>query len=123
MDSFIEFGIIFCITWVVVSLLLGMWERRKSDRAEMRDKIYRKLDEIIHRVKVEEHQGHVYWFDQDNDRFLGQGATQDEVIAVVKKRFPEHIFFLSKNEVVAESTGWQPANQSKIEFSNIKIFE
>lgn len=123
MDSFIEFGIIFCVTWVVVSLLLGMWDRRQADRAEMRDKIYRKLDEIIHRVKVEEHHGHVYWFDLDNDRFLGQGATQDEVISVVRKRFPEHIFLLSKDAVIAESTGWQPSRQSEVEFNKIKIFE
>lgn len=123
MDELLTFGIIFCVCWVASSLLLGMWDARKLAREELREKLYRKLDEIIHRVKVEEHHGHVYWFDEDNDRFLGQGATQEEVIAVVKKRFPQHIFFLGKNEVVAESTGWQPANQSKVEFTNIKIFE
>jgi hypothetical protein len=121
MDSFIEFGLIFCVTWVVVSLLLGMWDRKKADKAELQDRIYRKLDEIIHRVKVEEHYGHLYWFDQDNDRFLGQGATQDEVIAVVKKRFPEHIFFLSKDKVVAANTDWKLSAQSKFSIDTLNL--
>lgn len=121
MDSLITFAVIFFVSYFVLQLLIGFWTARKEARNELTERMYKKLDEIIHRVKVEEHHGHVYWFDQDNDRFLGQGATQDEVIAVVKKRFPQHIFFLSKNEVVAESTGWKLANQSKIEFNNLSL--
>lgn len=121
MENFFYFALVFFISWVAGSILLGFLDGRRIAKEELRDRMYRKLDEIIHRVKVEEHHGHLYWFDEDNDRFLGQGATQDEVIAVVRKRFPEHIFFLSKNEVIAESTGWRPANQSKVEFNNLSL--
>lgn len=121
MDNFFTFAVIFFVSYIVIQLVIGYFVSRQEAREELANRMYKKLDEIIHRVKVEEHHGHLYWFDQDNDRFLAQGATQDEVIAAVRKRFPEHIFFLSKNEVVAESTGWQLSNQNKVEFSNLKL--
>ena len=121
MEDFVTFALIFFISWVGGSLLLGIWDARKAAKAELQDRLYRKLDEIIHRVKVEEHHGHLYWFDEDNDKFLAQGKTQDEVIAAVKKRFPDHIFFLSKHEIVSASSNWKVSNEKKISIDNLAV--
>ena len=39
-------------------------------------------------VKIEHHNGHVYLFETETDRFLAQGATISEAIDVMDKRFP-----------------------------------
>jgi hypothetical protein len=68
------------------------------------------MDEITHRVKVEEHQGTFYWFDFDDDEFLAQGQTYQDVIDVVKSRFPTHMFVLSTDKemwLIAEKTDWK----------------
>lgn len=121
MDNLITFAVTFVVSYLCIRILVGLWTAHKNARAEMQDHLLRKLDEIIHRVKVEEHHGHLYWFDRDNDRFLGQGATQEDVIAVIKKRFPEHIFFLSKDEVIAASTNWEVSDQKKISIDNLAL--
>jgi len=65
------------------------------------------LDRIIHRVEVEVVNGVTYWFDRDNHAFLGQGQTVEDLIEVLKQRFPDHIFLLPTEEVVTANTDWK----------------
>jgi hypothetical protein len=68
------------------------------------------IDELVHRIKVETHHGVNYWFDQDDDEFLGQGKTLQDIINHVKSRFPKHMFFMMENDktmMLAERTNWQ----------------
>jgi hypothetical protein len=65
------------------------------------------LDRIIHRVEVDVINGVIYWFDRDNNVFLGQGQTVEDIIEVVKQRFPDHIFLLPTEEVVTANTDWK----------------
>lgn len=39
-------------------------------------------------VKIEYHNGHVYLFETETDRFLAQGQTISEAIDIMDKRFP-----------------------------------
>ena len=52
-------------------------------------------DEII---KIEQHHGMVYAFGS-NDRFLGQGASYDDLFASIKARFPNQSFRLQKESL------------------------
>lgn len=52
-------------------------------------------DEVI---KVERHQGMVYAFGA-NDRFLGQGASYDDLFTAIKHRFPGQTFRVQKDGV------------------------
>jgi len=65
------------------------------------------LDRIIHRVEVDVINGVIYWFDRDNNVFLGQGQTVEDIIEVIKQRFPDHIFLLPTEEVVTANTDWK----------------
>lgn len=122
MDNFITFAVTFFVSYLVIQLVIGLWTARKNARIEMQNALYKKLDEIIHRVKVEEHYGHLYWFDEDNDRFLAQGETQEELVSVLKERFPQHIFFLNKGDkVIAASTNWEPSDQKKLSINNLAL--
>ena len=39
-------------------------------------------------VKIEHHHGHVYLFESETDKFLAQGETIADAIAIMDKRFP-----------------------------------
>jgi hypothetical protein len=89
-------------TYVVVNVLLGIIAGLSEAKTVpvIRQKIQDKLNEIIHRVKEEKHGDVIYWFDLDDGEFLAQGLTQDDIITVLKERFPEHIFFLPTDHYV-----------------------
>lgn len=46
------------------------------------------IDSIVH-VKLEEHHGHYYMFREDNDQFLAQGSTFNEIRDLIKAKHPE----------------------------------
>ena len=100
--------ILFCLEvffWVFVirlaiSFVLGVWEGTNNVRELERRALYQKFDEIVHRVEVEKHGDIIYWFDEDDREFLGQGLTEQECIEHVKKRFPTHMFFFPDNRVI-----------------------
>ena len=77
--------------------------------AKMEERVERLkyLNDIIHQVKIETYDGMDYWFDKDDDEFLAQGRTADEIIAVLKSRFPEHVFLLGELGGVGKKTDWK----------------
>jgi len=87
--------------WFTISLVLA-WIKSRADQEETVrfERAVEILNNLVHRVKVEEHQGIFYWWDEDSDTFLAQGRTIEEVIDNLKKRFPEHHFFVKDNEDV-----------------------
>ena len=85
--------------WFVISLILAWIRSKVMEEETVRfNRAVAILNDIVHRVKVEEHQGIFYWWDEDSDTFLAQGRTIEEVIDNLKKRFPEHHFFVKDNE-------------------------
>lgn len=73
-----------------------------------------RLSKITHTVLVEKHGNQTYWFDAENDLFLGQGETEQDIINVVQKRFPTHIFILPNDLVVAAPSDWAPKHYSDV---------
>jgi hypothetical protein len=98
-------------TWFVANIVLGVMDAFREVDAELTDKIRKRLDEIVHRVKIEQQGNVYYWYDQDNRAFLAQGQTTEEIIDILKKRFPEHIFYLeSSNHLLCAKHNWEPVD-------------
>jgi hypothetical protein len=98
------------ITYFIAKFVLVFFATAHKVVDEARKATLAEVDEIVHRVKVESHQGVNYWFDEDDDEFLGQGKTLQEIIDHVKSRFPGHLFFMMEHEktmLLAERTNWQ----------------
>ena len=100
-DTFFEFlaFLVQVIFWwfifqTVFSVLLRI---RETKEQRFRDMI-EKLDEITHRVSVEKHGDMYYWFDADDNEFLAQGKGLEDTIDQLKKRFPNHIFFVTSGD-------------------------
>lgn len=52
------------------------------------------LAQRIHVVRQEEHEDVYYWYEQDTNEFLVQGATDEEIIQSLKSRFPDDVFII-----------------------------
>jgi hypothetical protein len=97
-------------TYFIVQVILGIMDgiRLVNGVDALGDQIRRRLDDIIHRVRVEKQHNTYYWYDMDDHEFLAQGASDEEIIANLKSRFPDHIFFLPTDHLVCAKTDWQP---------------
>lgn len=102
MDLIVILGYVI-IFFIVRHVILSV----KRQRREKHQELVKYLNEVIHQVQVEHHHGIEYWFDQHNNRFLGQGSSVDEVINVLKSRFPDHIFLLEDRGGICAKTNWQ----------------
>jgi hypothetical protein len=107
------------VIWVLSQIFLGFVDAFQIVKLKERVDILKQLTEIIHQVKVEERDGIKYWYDADSEAFLAQGKTIDEVIDVIKSRFPDHIFLIRDTGGVSKQTDWKL--MSPDEFNKIVI--
>jgi aspartate/methionine/tyrosine aminotransferase len=100
-DTFFEFlaflvqGIFW---WFVIQLVLAVFLRMQENKEQKFNNMIKKLDEITHRVTVEKHGEMYYWFDSDDNEFLAQGKGFEDTVDQLKKRFPNHIFFVTTGD-------------------------
>ena len=96
-------------TYVVVQITLGFHNHFKTSADALHAQLVRRLDKIVHRVEVEQQGDTYYWYDLDNRKFLAQGRTTEEIVDILKKRFPEHIFYLeASNHLLCAKHNWEP---------------
>ena len=100
-------GWIIC-TYILVQITLGIHDTLKESNDKLVKKLHKHIDSIVHRVRVEKDKDTYYWYDMDNNKFLGQGSTDEEIINNLKSRFPNHMFFLPTNHLICAKTNWQP---------------
>lgn len=100
----IVYEIISMLLWILfINFLLNIAisiYQNKNNQSRFNPEVIEKIKKLIHIVKIENHNDVYYWFDKETDEFLGQGKTDDELIAHVKSRFPNHMFFFENNKVV-----------------------
>lgn len=110
MELVIEFILFFFqfIFWIfVISFVKALLFGNTAEVDEETERLKEQLSKMIHRIKQEKHGDCYYWFDLDDDTFLAQGKTDSEMIEVIKKRFPTHIFIIN-NEQGLRGPDWKP---------------
>ena len=113
-----EVIIFLVVAWIVIQVGHFVINIFDISRLEQRVDVLKRLREIIHQVKIEKHGEMEYWYDADNNNFLGQGKTLEDVVSTLKSRFPDHIFLIEDQGGIAEQTGWKlmaPDEFKKIE--------
>ena len=96
-------------TWFVANIFIGLSDALRETNIELRQQLTKRLDEIVHRVQVEQRGVVYYWYDQDNRTFLAQGSSTSEIIDTLKKRFPQHIFYFEEsNHLICAKHNWEP---------------
>jgi hypothetical protein len=96
--EFFSFALNMLFWYIVSSVVLHLLLQRTERKAEELSDILHRVNEVVHRVRVEEHYNNFYWYDADSDKFLAQGATPAELIDRLKVRFPQHIFLLESKD-------------------------
>lgn len=110
MELLIEFVLFFFqfVFWMFfISAAKNLLFGNKAVVDEETEKLREKLSKMIHRIKQEKYGDCYYWFDLDDDQFLAQGRNDAEMIDVIKKRFPTHIFILD-DEKALRGPDWKP---------------
>jgi hypothetical protein len=71
--------------WVIKQLLVSLVLHIAKDKiAELKSE----EEEIL--LKLEQHGDLIYCYRKDNDEFVGQGKTLDEVAELFKKKYPNN---------------------------------
>lgn len=95
-------------TYFFAQIMLGILDAFREVDTELKEKLSKRLNDIVHRVRVEKDRDTYYWYDMDNNKFLAQGSTDEEIVTSLKSRFPNHMFFLPTNHLICAKTDWQP---------------
>ena len=89
--GFLEF-----LFWMFIGKLIMDFIRHTGNaKKELQEEIKESIAAKTHIVNVEQHADVYYWFDHESGEFLAQGRTMEEIVDVVKSRFPEHFFFFN----------------------------
>lgn len=86
------------LLWFLIFYNLLGWSLRYYVNKKDREIVREKLDEQIRVVALEklEEQNVILAYDAENNRFLGQGSTEEELEHRIKQRFPRNIFLMNK---------------------------
>jgi hypothetical protein len=94
------------IIFVVLAGIFIFWQQH-SEHQKIQEKLQDALRDKLLPVSVEVHNGVIYWFNSETDRFISQGNTDKEIIADIKQRFPNNIFMLPNGTAVFGPL-WEP---------------
>lgn len=100
MEEFIIFCLNVAFWYFVINIALKIYIGIQTTKIEKTVELKEKLIKLIHTIKQEKHGDIYYWFDVETDQFLAQGRTDTEIIDVLKKRFPDHIFIINRDRAL-----------------------
>jgi hypothetical protein len=101
--GFLEFLVWMFVGKLIVDLLFF---KKVKTELELTEEIKEHLHNVTHIVNVEQHGDQYYWYDTDSGEFIAQGKTIEDIVTVIKSRFPNHYFFLN-NDYLLHGPDWQ----------------
>jgi hypothetical protein len=109
--EFIDF-VLQCVLWYfVLSFLLALVDNYFDRRGKFYNKVAEEVNRRIHMVNQEKIGDIYYWFDKDTNQFIAQGKNTDEIVAVLKSRFVDHVFITANYALVSPDFVPQPLNE------------
>jgi hypothetical protein len=84
--------------FMIIKFCISVYHQADEAEYEARFKSY--IAKVLHIVKQEQYENMYYWFDADNDKFLAQGKTWEEIVAALKDGFADHIFVLNDTHMI-----------------------
>jgi hypothetical protein len=117
MEIILEFAL-FCIQilfWtLIVNGLLSLITRH-LDRPTKEDyqRLKQQIAKMVHFVREERHGEINYWYDEQTDEFLVQGASTDQLVEQARARFPTHVFIIDDCTHTISGPDWKitPVNE------------
>jgi len=95
--------VLYLIRFLIKQLLVALILNIAKDKIEEL-----KLSEQDILLKLEKHGEMIYCYRKDNDEFIGQAKTFDEIIQLFKKKYPNNNGRIMKEDAAGiESIEWQ----------------
>lgn len=101
MDLFVDLLFYMIVGFLIAHIILRITNHYLEEKLKVMMEIHEKVNSLIRAVTIEEHNGQIYWFDAENNSFIAQGRNREEIVEVLKARWPKNIFLLSDTELVA----------------------
>jgi hypothetical protein len=103
----IEILVFLIVAWFIIQIGLGVCDAIDIVHLTNRVNIIRRVTELLHDVKIEIHDDIEYWYDDADHRFLAKGKNLNEIVEVLKQRFPDHVFLLNEKGGLCALTDWK----------------
>jgi hypothetical protein len=120
MEQLITSVVYFVLGFVIGSILLKIVRtvvaRRQQLAAENETAWREYVEDIVHVVREDQIGDMRYWYDRDSETFLAQGKDHNEIVNVLKMRFPDGIFVINNNQMIMG-----PDYNEVIQFDELKI--
>lgn len=120
LSEFLSFFIEFVFWMFILGVVRAAVIKHKETEEQEVDELKEKLVKMIHFVKQEKHGNVFYWFDLDDDSFLGQGASVEEIAEHVKKRFPTHVFITDGADKFMRAPDWKLTPISELGIKHVR---
>lgn len=88
----------YLITRLIVWMTLRQIEREGIEVEQLIQSMKQKVQERIVQARLEEHQGMFYLYRVDNDEFIAQGRTHDEIQRITDQRLPDLPVYVTEAE-------------------------
>jgi hypothetical protein len=99
--EFIEFMLMGAFWYWVIQLVSQFLLSRHNEKRVQVKEIVKEMSNLVHNIHEETHNDIKYWYDREDNLFLAQGRDYNEIVNVLKKRFPNHLFLLNENQLLA----------------------
>ena len=76
---------VYVVNWLLKQLLVFLVLKIAKNKI---DELKKQEEEVL--LKIEKHNGVIYCYRKDNDEFIGQGSTLQEVADLFKKKYPHN---------------------------------
>lgn len=92
MELFAIIGIVWAVWMVVKTVLISIGSRIQQE--EIKEKIAERI-RVVRLETLDDHNT-ILAYDAENNQFLGQGQSDDEIKKNIVDRFPERVFILGE---------------------------
>ncbi len=94
MSEILNFCLQFILAYFMIKLFILGVKSHRFYKNEIQTELQTKIDKLVHNVDIQKHGDQIYWFDKDDQTFLVQGKSKEDIINLLKvqPRYRNHIF-------------------------------
>jgi hypothetical protein len=114
MESVVELVLLFAIVlavWHLLSLVYNLYRAYQAIKIidqKIIDAVERKLEDSIKviEVNIEKHQDTFYLFSRENNQFIAQGKTKEEITEAIQQRFKGYRVMAQEEQLKELGLDW-----------------
>jgi len=112
-QEFLYFLIELVFWYLVVGFVLKIIQQRLIKQNQEIEDTVKHIVSRVHSVVIEQHNGITYWYDADDNSFIAQGRTGDEILEVLRQYWQQHIFLLEQQQILLTGPEFTPVKITK----------